>query len=1332
MSRNIKFKKNMFLITAIFAVFLCFLSSTVFMETFADSAEDAEKEYNEAVDKYIGDIEDPGDLLDKMMKDAETNRFPERNSIQYVIQRLFHPGIYVNNVKDGVLDTDLGVSKDDLLINGYACNPNEPNNLLNHNCNIPNFTTELLQNIISPWESAFNNAGKTSATSAFGLGVPNGIPGGEVPVSIGQREHTYTALELFGYDLKLTSYNGEWDKITVSTKARMLSNFGIIDHTKLLGTALWDSASSGLSEFIQGFNFTSDRFGRPISGFFEGFASEGLNTTIDTSDLNVLASRSWKREKLNDSLYNVYVLSDKEVITETAKKYYREWIAIMKGNTEVSPELLEVLALSSEHIPGFTYVEDWETPESIKAREEAEAHNAEEERKLKSSQLAIAEYDNASNGGTGYTPGSGGYSPGTGYGPGMGGVRPSVYIPKYVVVPEPIYYTEKEQLGFWADENVTFLNRARAQGLISNDKNDLETYDEVVATWKTNWEQYSNKEFAASGEVVQDLLKKSDKNLYVNNPHLDSRQAISHYVCSNEDGVPLRKENGDLVYLYLKNNKGSTQSVNPECKAVRSPIGGGYFGDGWHIERPLDTRHKDLVNDTVDGGILLKTVSNLGKSIFRSLNSFIAKVTNVILGLSFSPILSKLGIDVIVTKLVEGFRDTIFFPMSALAAALGGLLLFFQLLKNGSAWQLVSSVFITFLIFIMGAMFLLRPNTTMKFVDEFPSKIDNFIANIVLADEQGSNYCSTGETNDGIRSAQCNVWGAMVFNPWVHLQFGTSYDNLYANGLAPSYGKEMQNTNELLVGDALVDMGNGVTENNWALYQLSKTKAGTITTSDTSVLQALGKVDKDLYRIVDLQAGPNNGAGTDSRYFKNWSGGNNGTVGATLLSFIQAITTSIAIILLGFKKIEVSFMFALSLILLPIMLLYSLLPQGKQKLKSYLASLGSLLIKRVTVTLMLGVFLRLLNGISANADNLVTASFAMTILSISFIIYRKELLDLIGSTESGGFASQVKETIVESVPKEVKQRYQMGKANAKGLAAGFAGGYVGAVSYNRETKKNKARVSNKVNQLRKKAANTGLSEEEKKKLNMLEISESELKRVLEANKASGATSNFAGAISGTKNASSIIGRRQERKIRKEGFSMFQISSNAKDEVIAKGQKDITDNLAPTESDVYKDIVSTGDGHQNTKTNTTSLNEENASLLLNKKVQKLVREEADKRRESIKKDKDADALSNGELDMGKLRDIIEARRKANRTINKVVNPKQEKRRREEFANRKDATNVTSSVEDIKEQIVKHQEDVEKEKQEKVNDNKVNKDTTSNKQKPKERITIEVEEKDDENK
>lgn len=1249
-----KWKRNLILMLSLFAIIISTINPAI--TVLADTDNDANTEFNKQVDEYLGDSEKFTDIIDKIQEDSKINTKPAKNTMPYVMKRLFNIGEYINDVEEGVLGKDLGVEKSDILLNGrYACNPSSPNNLINHNCNIPNFTTGLIQNIVYPFMTPFNNAEKTSAYATFGFGVPNDIPGGIVPANPGNRAHTYTALELFGYDLKLTSYNGEWDRIDVSTQARMLSNFGVIDKFTLMGTGLWNAVKSGIGGLIENFSFNPMRWISGISNVFDSALFGGINTVIDTSDLNIVATNGWKRESFGGTLYNIYVLTDKEVLQETYKNYFREFIDELQRKAEVSPELLEVLAL--EQVPGFTFIPDWETEESIAARQRAEAINAAE------SARAAADED---------------------------------YSPRYVTVPDPVYYTEKEQLGFWAKDNQDIIDRAAAQGLISANPDDYETYEAIVAEWRAEWQNYFTREFNALGPVVNDLIERSDRDVFVNNPHLDPKQPISHYACANPDGSIMRNSSGGVEYLYLKNNKGSQEYLNPNCDKARPPISGGLFGSGWHISRPPDTRHISHVGGGKAGPIeaYVNNIGNKFISFSMSITSFIAKITNVILELSFSPILSELGIDTIVAELVHGFKDTIFFPMVSLAAAIGAALLFLQLLKGGSAWQLIISLFVTLVIFVASSAFLMHPDATIKMVDDFPSKIDNFLANAVLVDDDGTSYCSTGLEKNGIRSAQCNVWGIMVFNPWTHLQFGTGYDNLYAKGHAPSEGRELQNTNDSLVGDAGVYMGGGHTVNNWALYQLSKTKAGTINSKDISNRQAIGKVDKDMYRLVDLQAGPDGGAGTDSRYFDTWSGNGAGNSFIALLTIIQTIIIFIAITGLGIAKIEVSFLFALTIVFLPFVLLYAFFPQGKGKLRRYFSRLSSLLLKRMVITVMLATLLKTLSLSYSRVDSLMAGILITIVISVAFIMYRKEALDLITRTEGEETANQVKELLIKNTPTSIKQRYSLTKSKVRGSAIGFIGGASGTTLHRRTLNKRQKEIREELNKYYENdSPDKELTELEKEAIQKLTKESENITESLNDNK----NTIFQQAVHGSRDSSQIIGRRTERTIRREGFAIDKVYRDAKYEVITQGIDSITNKDEPTVLDTYKEILSHGESIRS-KTSEKTLAVEDGRVLENPKIQREVRrlaKEREKLAKENKNNKDYKALTPDKEELEKLAKVIDKKRKASAIKSVIKNPIHEKEMYEERKSREPERRVTSNVEDIKDQIIeKQKEKIEK--------------------------------------
>lgn len=1293
---RINTKRNVIFILA-FIIFVSSIISPVFMGY--ASYEEAVQNFNKESSEFLEDAEEAKDIIKILEEDSKENPNPPRDSISYVMKRLFYPGVYVNDVTDGVIASELKKEKDDILYNGtHACNPNTPVNLINHNCNIPNFTTGLIQNIVDPFTPPMNNAEKTSSYSDFGLGVPDDIPGGIVPVKPEGRTNTYTALELFGYNLKLTSYNGEWDNVVVSNSARMLSNFGVIDRITLIGTSLWNSVASGIASFVENFSFNPVRWFSSIGRSFESAASAGVNTVVDTSELNVVATNAWKRPRLDNTLYNVYVMTDAEVLRETYINYFVIFSDELDLKTNNSAKLQEVVRLnpaSLGSVTPFNYDPQWETDESKAARAAAEsqrdsdiAHNQAEDLKAEHSS--------------------------------------DPYTPNYVsvaTVPEPVYYTESEQLGFWAEnpDVAGLVGPAELNGLIEGPPSSYSTYEEMVSDWETTYTPFFNMNFDALGVTMTELIEETDSSVFLKYPHLDPKQGISRYACANPDGTMKRKSDGTAEYLYLNNNTKTEEFLNPNCAESRPPIGGGLMGHGWNNPKITDTRHVENITDD-SLGIFHKT-SNAVTSAIMNTNTFIAKVTNVIINLSFAPLMEELGITTIVEKIIVGFRDTVFFPLATIFASVGALMLFFEVIKTGSILRIFGSLAVTIIIFVAGTTFLLHPGATMKVLDEIPSKLDNLLAETILIDDDGSDYCSTGDSGDGIRSAQCNVWGAMVFEPWVYLQFGTAYNNLYAKGYAPPNGNSFENQNESLVGNAAVNMGGGKIENNWALYQLSVTKSGTINAKDKN--DKVGVVDKNIYKLVDLQAGPENGAKSDGRYFKNWSGQDKAD-GFVILTLVQSIALAVAIGTIGLAKIEATFMFAISMILLPFMLLAGLIPKGQVKLREYVLNLLSLLLRKIVLVVLMTVLLKIITLVYANSSSIATASILSIFVSVAVIIYRKELVNLLSfNGGSGTFTSDpnvFREKIKETIPTGVKQFVSLAKANVKGSVAGFAGGAVGSVgqatkirlersSIARELKSVEAKIAKgeddekliqKRDELKEQKEEIDYAIESRKAMTAkeiaqikkesnelyLQIAENELKikKLISENngnpnaeeliallskeneeleekreelaiRAAGGERASKGvlaqALRGSVHSRNVIGRSMERKIRTKGYAGATSYRAIKSSVLAEGAKNIIEQKESVEHDVYKDVLANSKDNIN-RNPSEYLNNKEKGQLEDPKVQRYVRKLADERRK-LAKEKSKPALTPDIEKLEKAAKVVDRKRKLEKIKGIVVSP-----------------------------------------------------------------------------
>lgn len=1134
-------KQKIFIMFAVIAVSFSSLGMTIAL---ADEASDKVK-ITKGVDDYVGDdAEDVTDLLEKFNKEDQKEARKKRDSFTYVLSRVLGKG-YVNNTSDGVLAK---ASKSNPMdADGYVCDPNEPNNLLNHNCNVPTFATELLQATASlKSDTPIIGAERKSAKSATKLGVPK-VPGGEVPVNPESRSERYTALELFGYDLTLTSYTGEWDHIQKSSTSRLLSNMGPMESVKAIGSSIWAGAKSGLGALVTDFSFNPIRWATNV---MSAASSGTFNSIIDTHELNVIAGNLWRREDFDKTLYNVYVLTDDEVVRESAFRYMSNYSNRLTKAVNDSEELNTVMKLES--IPEFKFDPQRETEESIKARKEVEALNKTLQKE--------AEENNR-------TP----------------------YLQE---VPEPVLMTESEQLEEWAEENKEILELAKSKGLIKS-LEELEKYDEIEEYWEAQWDSYSQKAFSANQDIIKNIQKEIDEDVFKNDPFSDPKQPISHYVCADSNGNPIRSEDGSYEYLYTDYNSDGKEHLNPNCKVeVRKPISSGLYGSGWHIDRPADTRHVSNFNPGVKFGT---SVANF----MLKVNAFIAKVVNTVIDLSFNPILESLGITDIVEIVMSSFRDTIFFPLSVIIAVFGGVMLFLRVLQNGSAKHLIVSAFSIVLVFIIGTAFLFAPGRTVGMVEKVPHAIDRLIIDSLLYENEGGGMCDVG----GERTAQCNVWSVMVFQPWVNAQFGDSYDTLYAAGHAPAGSEAMRNTNSNLVGNAEVDMGGGTVVNNWALYQLSLMKSGTITTEDKS--KPLGVVDKDMYKIVDMQAGPDNGAGVDSRLLSNWSGDEGSRFGTVFLGTIQSLFLAAAVLPLGMMKIELSFVFAIWLLMLPIVLLKALTPQGVMEFPNYLAKMAGLFLQRIVVAMMLAVMLLITNSVHGAGASYAASAMMISAISYAFIMFRKEILKLfnVGSSSGvmGGELDAIKGALGNAVPKHVRNRASVAAERTKGRVGGFIGGALYGLKNNEEHY-----VDDKGEFVIKK--------------------ENRLK------------SMFSHASQASEEAANIAGNRADRALLRTGHSALDVYSQGKAKKLDKVSRDIINDKKALEGDIFREASTASKFGTDYRSSKSDFSRDDLELLKNPKVQKAIRDEAQRRRRAIKSGEVTD-----EFDVDKVAKVIDSER-----------------------------------------------------------------------------------------
>lgn len=1044
----------------VFASLLSFVSNpqisslqgyVAFAETECDDDEDCDqKTLDEAWD--AGDYKSNQSGFDKIMDDIGGDK-PDQDSILYGFYRHFTPG-YMNEGDKAYVAEDWYKEiweKRSKHNCGKGYKDGEPGypgeygtgaggdagNLVWHNCDVPNLITEFAQDLVV----MFFEPGMVNATTESSYSASNWFGyASSTPDVVDQNGPTaVTALEVFGYNMKFTSYRGEWDYIKVMNSARALANFGFMDKLKLGAQAIVNGIVGGVGAAV---NTLMDDLKsgnvvriitsplRAIGSLFSGGVKSTLDTVIDTSDTNVFATYSWYRPDFGNTLYNARQMSQDEVM-----EYIQEQLAqfLLDGDgperaeppadlKAVSPNKLRAISPPS---PGQCTGVATITPSGGDSYTENFSSTVLESQAACTNDLraqARAKYPAAD---------------------GWGVSIATTYAPKKTVDE----WKAEAGAEAVAEKYQMYCTLAASSG----------TDPSPVTNFLTCWEREYPKAVIRETATEQTgnnqswwekKMQESAITAFFRKQAAAFTSPSARYICLNEDGTD-KMEGGKLVKLVIGSK--DSMRLNPKCDPVRKPIQNGLFGNGYLGKQPPeDTRRSAFSPDLWD----ITMGDELYTSIGLNISKFSTQVANTVLNMSFSPLLKELGIDTILTKLIEGFRDSLFFPLVALMIAIGAATTFFTGLTKRNYGEQIKTILLMIGVFFTGTILMTAPAKTIMLVDTIPATVETAIIGTIfeVGGPDEDNLCratsspsSTLGTEDGLgnvinfdpaasaRTILCENWRVFALTPYVYGQWGTNYANL--DGDKMNLDPEVQAT----VGDPIVQLGSN-TENNWALYQLDLLTAGTTTTYDPTHSKT---VDPNLYRIVDMQAGPNNGQGTDSRYFDSWRGENMilrilaGLVGA-VVSVVGAVT----VILFAYAKIKITLIVSLMILFMPFMFLIGLLPgQGMSKLKNYGLEIVSLMVQRVVLITLIALMLKIIVAVGTTSGSFFFWATITIAVCMAFLINRSEILRIFDSTitrDGGG----MKLNASEYMPRAVQQRWRAGRAGVAEASRGAIGGFM--------------------------------------------------------------------------------------------------------------------------------------------------------------------------------------------------------------------------------------------------------------------------------------------------
>lgn len=292
----------------------------------------------------------------------------------------------------------------------------------------------------------------------------------------------------------------------------------------------------------------------------------------------------------------------------------------------------------------------------------------------------------------------------------------------------------------------------------------------------------------------------------------------------------------------------------------------------------------------------------------------------------------------------------------------------------------------------------------------------------------------------------CQLWYNYAFTPWVLGQFGTTYDQLYADdGTGTTYvagGTTVKNSNGAWVGDAAVPLGGGFVVHNWAIFQLStQTNAHSAYGADGQRAVYVNGVAADWYRVVDAMSNynekqqenavptSNSGTGTTYKsedaqsfsttlpdtdekplsYWSTWIGQTSlNRISIAFGSIIPALIGNLAPLLFAGMACVYTLALSVALAFSPFFLILGTWPgRGWEMFKGWGQQVLNLVVKRIILGLLLIVSLVVITELLniATTQNYWWGVALMMLASVLFIKFRNKIFEFLAGILSFNFAS---------------------------------------------------------------------------------------------------------------------------------------------------------------------------------------------------------------------------------------------------------------------------------------------------------------------------------------
>lgn len=442
--------------------------------------------------------------------------------------------------------------------------------------------------------------------------------------------------------------------------------------------------------------------------------------------------------------------------------------------------------------------------------------------------------------------------------------------------------------------------------------------------------------------------------------------------------------------------------------------------------------------------------------------------------------------------LIGSLTNSIYMPLMIIAVAIAAASIGYKgLVKRQFRAALSDTIWVIVSIFF-GTIMLLNPQLLAR----APMAISNSLGACIIGAFNGENCFSGSSVGDGIdadadtsagtthnvcrgnlstaspdeqmsiivNNISCSIWKAFILQPYAQINFGASFEDMDVN---TGKAAEMVNSAGLNPDDFCVGMVKEGTESLYDKYtsdsqQISLQPKGSVPVCNILSYQmylrsGLTVGDANFSPTKNLKAFPSpetqakfQPVGYDPRWYSviavvaqdqdMWQKWTKETGSASLINGTMAIFTSfMGAIVIVIASLSALVFYISSVILMafaPLFFLFGIHPgAGKRIFLGWLEQVVSNIMKYLASAFFVLISIAFYGGVLGNSTNPMMTFIFVTIITFALMMYRKELLNLIGRVNMGG------EQMGNNAAQFLSRRREKGKQ----LTAAAVGAGIGAV-----------------------------------------------------------------------------------------------------------------------------------------------------------------------------------------------------------------------------------------------------------------------------------------------